>query len=574
MGKYFGWVALLVGCLGVGIARAQPTTPPTSSPTPAAPAAQPKPIPAAPVTQPQPQPSATAPVLQPKPGAPAPATQPKPGPTVPAAPSPLPAIPKPSAVPPKLGATAPSEVALVPGPAMLPVTGVFTLGFRLHGGVLEKYSEFPELEGFKKTGKTSTTTTRIVQGRRFTDLTITQRYIPYGEGEYTIKPFQLTVNGVVLRSTGATVRVGPAPTANPAALTKPANSAAPLQAVGDLDKLFGKPKPALYQELPDRAFLAVVADRPSVYVGEGVRVGLYFYLTPADQAQLAFHDFNDQLPPLLRELHQASAWQEPGPEPSVTPDTVRSKGQLYLRFRLAENVYYPLTTQPLHFPPLALTMVKFKFLKKPEPGQDNRLAGYKTYLSLGTTVQVRPLPQQAQRGAVAVGSYRVREAISRTTFRVGQSFAYTFGVEGRGNLSAILAPAFAARPGLEVYGPEVSEVPAPGGGRKLFRYRLVARQPGTLPLDSLLQLVVFNPATARYDTLRPELRPKVRGDAGTPAPLPKPEDDPFYGPALANADTTMQSLDVYRDVRRYSDWVLLGLAGVAGFGWWRAGRRR
>ena len=474
---------------------------------------------------------------------------------------------------PQPGSTAPAEVVLVPGPATLPVTGVFTLGFRLRGGALERYSEFPELEGFKKSGKTSTTTTRIVQGRRFADLTITQRYVPYGEGDIVIKPFQLTVNGVVLKSAGATVRVGPAASPNPAALTKPANPAAPLQAVGDLDKLFGKPRPALYQEQPDGAFLAVVADRPRVFVGEGVRVGLYFYLRPADQALLAFHDFDDQLPPLLHALHQPTAWQEPGPEPSVTPDTVRHLGQRYLRFRLAENLYYPLTAQPLNFPPLALTMVKFKLLKKPEPGQDNRLAGYKTYLSMGTIVQVQPLPPAAGGGAVAVGKYLVREAISRNTFRVGESFTYTFGVEGQGNLSALLAPPLAARPGLDVYGPEVRQAATPSGGRKLFRYRMVARRPGLLALDSLLQLVVFNPATARYDTLRPGIRPLVRGVVAAPAPLAKPADDPFYGPALAEADTTMQSLDVYRDVRRYADWLLLGLAAVAGIGWWRAGRQ-
>jgi hypothetical protein len=469
---------------------------------------------------------------------------------------------------------APVQVALMPGPASLPVTGVFTLGFRLRGGQLDKYSDFPELEGFKKSGKTSTTTTRIVQGRRFADLTITQRYVPYGEGEYVIKPFQITVNGVVLRSPGATVRVGPAPPTNPAALTKPANAAAPLQAVGDLDKLFGKPKPVLYQEQPDHAFLAVVAERPRVYVGEGVRAGLYFYLKPEDQALLAFHDFDDQLPRLLHELHQPSAWQEPGPEASITPDTVRHLGQRYLRFRLAENTYYPLTTEPLHFPPLALTMVKFKTLKKPEPGQDNRLAGYKTYLAPGISVQVQPLPRATQHGTVAVGAYVLREAISRSTFRVGQSFTYTFGVEGKGNLATVMAPVMAARPGLDVYGPEVREEPRPGGGRKLFRYRLVARRPGLVPLDSLLQLEVFNPVTALYDTLRPNLRPVVRGAAVAAEPLAKPADDPFYGPALADADTIFQSLDVYREVRRYADWLLAGLVMVASFGWWRAGRQR
>ena len=487
------------------------------------------------------------------------------------------AQPKPTPVPavaqPQSPAILPADVELLPGPATLPVTGVFTLAFRLRGGALDKYSEFPELEGFKKTGRTSTTTTRIVQGRRFSDLTITQKYVPYGEGEVTIKPFQITVNGMVLRSKAATVRVGPALPSNPGTITTPTNPTAPLQAVADLDKLFGKPKPALYEERADHAFLAVVADRPRVFVGEGVRVGLYFYLKPEDQALLAFHDFTDQLPPLLHELHQPTAWQEPGPEPSVTPDTVRHLGQKYLRFRLAENLYYPLTAQSLRFPALALTMVKFKLLKKPEPGQDNRLAGYKTYTSPGVAVAVLPLPPVAPGGPVAVGRFEVQEAISRTKFRVGESFAYSFGVAGQGNLSAVLAPVVAAWSGLDVYGPDVREEPAPGGGRKLFRYRLVARRPGVLPLDSLLKLVIFNPATARYEVLHPGLRPLVQGIVTAPEPLARPEDDPFYGPALAGADTTMQALDVYRDVRRYADWLLIGLVGVAAFGWWRAGRR-
>lgn len=468
--------------------------------------------------------------------------------------------------------TGPAEVELVPGPATLPVTGTYTVAFRLRGGQLGKYSAFPELEGFKKTGKTSTTTTRIVQGRRFSDLTITQKYVPYGEGDIVIKPFQMTVNGVLLRAKGNTVHVGPAPLLNPGTITKPANPTAPLQAVADLDKMFGKPKPALYQDVPDHAFLAVLADRPRVYQGQGVRVGLYFYLKPEDQALLSFHDFDDQLPPMLHALHQPTAWQEPGPEPSVTPDTVRYKGEKYLRFRLAENLYYPLTSQPLRFPPLALTMVKFKLLKKPEPGQDNRLAGYKTYLSPGLTVAVLPLPS-GRAGTVAVGDFRQVEALSTSHPRVGESFTLAFGVQGQGNLAAVLAPKLATRPGLDVYGPEAREEPVPGGGRKLFRYRLVARQAGTVYLDSLLQLVVFDPATSRYDTLRPGLHPVVRGTSLRPDPLPKPSEDPFYGPALARADTTLQPLDVYADVRRYADWVLLALAGVAAFGWWRAGRR-
>ncbi|MDO7874635.1 BatD family protein [Hymenobacter sp. ASUV-10] len=460
-------------------------------------------------------------------------------------------------------ATSPTVVELVLGPARLPLTSYYTIAFRLRGAALDTYSDFPELEGFKKSGKTSTTTTRIVQGKSFSELTITQRYAPYGEGKQVIKPFQLTVNGQAVRSAGATVQVEAVTTAPPA-ITAPASPPADLQAVGDLDKLFGKPKAALYQEVPDHASLAVVAERSRVFVGEGVKVGLYFYLQPADQELLNFHDFSGQLPTLLQQLHQTTAWEVPAASPSEKPDTLRRNGQLYLRFRLAEAFYYPLTAEPLRFPALSLTMIKFKKLKKPEPGQNNLLPTYKTFAAPAVQVQVRPLPPHPLRDQVPVGDYQLREAISRTSFRVGQAFTYAVGVEGRGNLASVLMPALTAPPDLEVYGPELREKPVLGGGTKLFRYRLVAHRPGMLRLDSLLQFIVFNPRTARYDTLRPELQLQVRGAAtAAPSRQLKPEDDPFYGPALASADTELQPLDVYRQVRQYATWLLAGLALLA-----------
>lgn len=446
------------------------------------------------------------------------------------------------------------EVRLVPGPARLSVTDTFALGFRLRGTALSAVPAFPELEGLRKAGRRRTTTTRSSNGRTFAELTVLQRYVPYGEGELTIRPFVLTVNGQSLRYPGGRLRVEAA-------------APPPLTATGDLDQLFGKPKPALYQELPDRAYLALEADRPQVFAGEGARVGLYFYLRPADQALLAFHDFDEQVPRLLRQLRQPTAWEVAAAPPGAAPDTVRRAGQPYLRFRLAESTYYPLTAQPLAFPALALTMTKFKVLKQPEPGQDNRLAIYKTYLAPGLTVAVRPLPPAPPGAATAVpvGDFRILEGISRIDFRTGEAFTYSFGVEGRGNLAGVLPPPFGPQPGLEVYGPETFETPAPGGGRKVFRYRVVARRPGVVPLDSLLQLVVFNPRTARYDTLRPGLRPVVRGRPTLAAPpLPAPADDPFYGPALADASADLQPLDAYRTARRYASWLLAGLLTLAG----------
>ncbi len=468
---------------------------------------------------------------------------------------------KPSAVAP--GAQAELEL----GPAVFPVTEYFTISFRLRGAALERYSAFPDLEGFKKSGKSSTTTTRIVEGQTTTELTITQRYAAYAEGEFVVKPFSMTINGLTVRSNGLTVRVGPAPTAGAA---PPAGN---LQGIGLLDNLFGKPKPQEYVEPKDNAFLALVPDKTSVYMGEGVHVGLYFYLTPTDQGLLDFYNFAGQLPDILQQLRQRTAWEEPFNEQEIVPESVTMGNKPFLRYRLYEAEYYPLNAEPLVFPVVALRMVKYRLAKKPAEGLDNRLEGYKTYLTTARTIQVKPLPPHPLRDQVPVGHYQLREAVNQTTFRTGQAFTYSFGVEGEGNLAAVSAPIVPLKPSLEVYGPDVQQEltrqAGRVGGRKVFTYRLVARQPGKLPLDSLLNMVFFDPTIGRYDTLRAELTPTIRGPVRTASTFRAPTDDPFYQNVLFEANNTLQPLDAYDDVRRYANYILALLLGVAIWGWWR-----
>jgi hypothetical protein len=458
---------------------------------------------------------------------------------------------------------------LVPGPAVVPLTATYALGVRLRGAAITSHSDFPEIEGFRKTDLVTSTATRLVAGRRsVAELTLTQRYAPYAEGTYQVPPFDLTVNGQVLHSPGGRVRVAAAPASAP--LDEAQVGAG--QGIGSLDQLLGPPKAKYFYEPADHASLVLEADREQVYVGEGVRVSLYLYVQPADQAVLNFYNFAEQLPALVQQLRQPTTWEVPAAESAIVPDTVRRAGATYLRFRLAQNTYYPLTAQALQFPALSLTMTKFKLLKNPQPGEENRLAIYKTYSAPALRVAVRPLPARAgaPAGPVPVGHYVLHEGISTTRFRTGEAFVYTFEVAGAGNAAALVLPAPRATPQLEVYGPDIKEDKLPDGTpRKSFRYRLVPHQPGVLRLDSLFQLAFFDPTTARYDTLRSELRPQVSGQP-SPVAAASPTDDPFYGPALTRADSQLQPLSVYQDVRRYAAWLIGGLLVVAAVGWWRS----
>ncbi|QHJ09031.1 BatD family protein [Hymenobacter busanensis] len=472
---------------------------------------------------------------------------------------------------------APSQQAsLELGRTTFPVNEYFTIALRLRGAKLERYSAFPDLEGFKKSGKSSTTTTRIVNGKATVELLLTQRYAAFAEGDFDVKPFSLTVNGQVVKSLGAKLHVLPQPAAS-AAPNAGAAPTKPLQGIGLLDQLLGKPKGQEYVEPQDQAFLAVVPDKTTAWVGEPVHIGLYFYLAPADQGLLDFHRFAEQLPVLLQQLRQPTAWEESFDEADIVPDSVRVGGKPFLRYRLYETVFYPLNAQPLQFPALSLEMKKYRVAKRPVAGADNRMAGYKTYRSTPRTVTVRPLP--AASGVSSVGRYRLLEGIDRTAFRTGQAYTYTLTVEGEGNLTALPEPTATLPPGLELYGPDVrQEITRQNGrvgGRKVWSYRLVARQPGTYSLRRVFALPVFDLNHARYDTLRPELVLAVRGEATRSAPATAAyiRTDPFYAQQIPAADNTLRPLDTPQQTRRYAYAVLAVLGLLTVIGWWRAGRR-
>ena len=473
--------------------------------------------------------------------------------------------------------TATPQARINLGKSSFPINEYYTISFSLSGAPLERYSAFPDLEGFKKSGKSSTTTTRIVSGKSSSEQTITQRYAAYTEGEFVVKPFTMTINGLTVRSAGGTLTVGPQPTAaTPAPNTPAPDPAQGPPGIGLLDQLFGKPKPQEYVEPRDNAFLALVPYKTSLFTGEGVHIGLYFYLTPADQGLLAFHNFAEQLPDILRQLRQPTAWEEPFDEQEIYPETVVAGGKTYLRYRLYEAEFYPLNAQPLVFPEVALQMIKYRIAKKPEAGLDNRLAGYKTYRTTARTIPVRVLPPHPLRDQVPVGEYQLREAVDRTNFRTGQAFTYSFVVEGEGNLATLNAPQPPSRPGLELYGPDVQQQltreSGRVGGSKGFRYRLVPTKPGPVPLDSLFSLVVFNPATARYDTLRAKIAPQVRGALRAGSAFHVRSADPYYQQVLSSADNTLQAVDAYASVRRYANIILGALLVLAGVGWWRGKR--
>ncbi len=488
-----------------------------------------------------------------------------------------------------LSATAQSptlRLLVLPGP--IPVDQPFEIAVEVAGGELTQLGPFPTLPGFKKTTRDRRTTTRTVSGVTLTTLRITQRYLAFGEGEKAVPSFTLTANGQPLHYPGGVVRIGPAAgSASKPSPTDPGASTGNAEGYALAEDVFGKPRPGSYRDVPDQArlYLSVTPDK-LVWAGEGVRARLYLTIAPEDQAVLNFAaDFGRQVESLRRAIKPPDVWEELPPAYPMAPDTiVAPDGTLRLRFQLHDAVYYPLSAvRPLRFPAVELRLVKYKLAVKPVEGSDNRLATSYVLRTQPREVSVRPLPPHPQAGAVPVGELRWRDFLSRDPARVNQPTRYWVEIDGPGNLAPARfpEPLTVGASGVAAYRPRVSTTPAwppvgPGaaGGRKRFEWELVASQPGVYRLDSLAQLVYFDPRRGRYDTLRSRLRWRVV--AGRPRRAVAPGQvpwagDPFYE-RLDQESLAFTPEPSPADLRFTAN-LALGVLAAFGVGLWWRGRK-
>jgi hypothetical protein len=438
------------------------------------------------------------------------------------------------------------QVQVILGASRLPITEYFTISVKLRGIPRQTVGDFPEIEGFQKSKRTFSQSQIRAANKTFIEETITQNYAALKEGTLVLKPFTIQVNGRNIASRGKTIRVDPIPAEAEEPVLKPNGplTVAPL-----------KEQPMQNSD----SFLALEAGSRQVWVGEGVPVRLYFYVAAEDQGYLDFHDFANQYQAIARALKQTNVWEENYEVNSSQPDTLVLKEKTFLRFPLAESIYYPLGPKALSFPALSLTMVRW-------PKDQGFAAGSSAqslvrFRSRPLQIAVRELPAHAGKETVVVGDYRVREGIDRTAFQTGRSFTYSFTITGTGNLNALTLPEAIAAPGLDIFPPVTSYRPDTqqrGSGSKVFRYTLIARQPGKYELGKWFYIPFFNPETGRYDTLRSELTIRVTGGRDLPASTRPEETDPFY--KLINTESNaLTGINKFQEIKLYTNLVILCL---------------
>jgi len=426
------------------------------------------------------------------------------------------------------------------GPGEIGENQLWTITVTVQNDRLKSYDNFPDIDGFRKRGTSSQSSTNIVNGQISSSQSMIMTYLPMRQGVVTVPSFSMTVNGSKINVTGKKVHVGA-----PVQRQQPSDPFSRFLNRDSRDEFFGGGETE-FVDVKEDAFLALITNKEEVYVGEGFTTSLAFYVSDVNRAPLQFYELGKQLGDILKKIKPTTCWEENFNIENIEGESVSINGRDYTQYKLYQAVFYPLNAEPIKFPGVGLEMIKYKVAKNPSFFGQNRKEDFKKFFTKAKTVKVKELPAHPMKNAVAVGDYQLDEKINSKEVQTGQSFSYQFNVFGEGNISSIEKPTLTANNTFEFYEPNVRQDITRGTGRvtgtKSFNYFMIPREPGEYKLGDFFYWIFFNPKTARYDTLRSNAVIKVGGESLKDEAISSNDLGSFYD-KISTSDNTLHKMN-------------------------------
>ena len=435
------------------------------------------------------------------------------------------------------------EINLQLGPGEIALNEAFTISIVVKNDKIRTYNSnsFPDIPGFSKRGTSSSSSTSIINGHINSENSITMSYAPQREGTFQLEPFEMSVNGETVSSSGKTITVGPPKQQSRRQRNSPFGR-------DPFDDFFGdnSEEQEEFIEIADDAFLGFMVDKESVYVGEGFTGTLAFYISDENRAPLSFYDLGTQLGKIVKELKPTNTWEENFEIVNIQREDVKVNGKRYSRYKLYQSRFYPLNQEDITFPAVGLKMIKYKVSKRPSFFGRRQEEDYKTYRTKPKTVKVKELPPHPLKDQVSVGDFQLREKVDPRTLETGESFNYSFSIVGQGNISAINEPTVNKNDSLTIYEPNVTQNTRKDNGTvigvKQFSYYGIPNEAGKYKLKDYFYWIYFNPNLANYDTLRSSVQLTVTGESRRNESIQLTRDPGTFYNRMENESNALMSL--------------------------------
>jgi hypothetical protein len=429
------------------------------------------------------------------------------------------------------------------GPDEIGENQAWTITVTVQNDRLKSYDNFPDIDGFRKRGTSTQSTTNIVNGQMSSSQSVVMTYLPVKQGTVTIPSFTMKVNDKPISVQGKKIKIG-APVQQ---------QRDPFRSLFDrdpADDFFGRGETE-FVDIKEDAFLAFTTSKNEVYTGEGFNVTLSFFVSEENRAPLQFHNLGKQLSDILKKVKPNNCWEENFNIENIEGETVAVNGRDFTQYKIYQATYYPFNSEPIVFPRVGLEMIKYKVAKNPSFFGQNRKEDFKTFYSQPKRVTVKKLPPHPLRETVAVGNYQLYEHMPNTDIETGKSEAYVFNIFGEGNISAIEKPTVTKNDAFEFYEPNVrQDINRENGrvtGTKSFNYYLIPKEPGQYNLGKYFQWVFFNPEKEKYDTLKSKLTVYVTGESKKNEAIQSNDAGAFYD-KIESTDNSLYQV-------KESDWI-------------------
>jgi len=427
-----------------------------------------------------------------------------------------------------------NNVQITLGPDEIGENQAWTIAITVQNDKLRSYDNFPDIEGFRKRGTSTQSTTNIVNGQISSSQSVIMTYLPLKQGTVTVPSFTMKVNDKPIKVAGKRVKVG-APVQQ---------QRDPVRSFFEKDDFFGRSETE-FVDIKDNAFLAFTTSKDEVYTGEGFNATLSFFVSEENRAPLQFYELGKQLSDILKKVKPNNCWEENFNIENIEGETVQIGGKEFTQYKIYQATYYPLNTEPIVFPSVGLEMIKYKVAKNPSFFGQNRKEDFKTFYSKPKKVSVKELPPHPLKDMVSVGNYQLYEHMPTTDLETGKSASYVFNIFGEGNISSIEKPIVTSDADFEFYEPnvrqEIKRENARVSGTKSFNYFMIPKEPGKYDLKKYFQWVFFNPEKKKYDTLRSKLTVYVTGESKKNEAILSNDAGAFYD-KIETTDNTLATI--------------------------------
>lgn len=385
----------------------------------------------------------------------------------------------------------------------------FEISFSVNGNI-EKFSP-PQFNGFQVySGPNQSSSMTSINGNTTMSLSLSYDLLAVKEGEYTIGPATVVVNGKQIRSNAVKVKVVKGQAVQQQQQHSQAGGGRNQQQVED------RQPEGNSADISKRLFIRAVPNKTNPFQGEQVTVTykLYTNIELVDNALDKLPDFN-------------GFWSQEikNNDPNVRWETENYQGSRYNVAVLKQIILFPTRSGKLVLDPLGMTFLVRQAVQSNDPF-DMFFGSYKDakykIKSAAVPIQVKPLPEAGKPAEFggAVGNFTLKASLDKSAVKANEAINYSLWISGSGNLNLMNAPTVNFPADVEKYDPKITDKITESltgvSGSRQYDYLLIPRHEGDFAISGV-NFSYFNPATQRYVTLTAEpFSVKVaKGDPGS-----------------------------------------------------------